>query len=210
MILLPYTDGPLSGTVQPSHLTRTCVTSQISMIAFPATHASDRRFERRQRLARAAECVFANPDLVEAILNGNVGTTTFVACSAVNRTVHTVCRSSDVLLRSVASYCGGLTKATLCGLLALSSADADALPHVVHTRVGGGMYHIYSLDAVQRTLAERGGMLGLRVRIRAADTGRRSESCRRNAPRTGPNRCMWELEERLHAHELRRQRVLPW
>ena len=150
--------------------------------------------------------MFANPDLVEAILNGNVGTTTFVACSAVNRTVHTVCRSSEVLLRSVASYTGGLTKATLCGLLALSSADANALPHVVRNRVGGGVYYLYSLDAVQRTLAERGGMLGLRMRIRAADTGRRSESCRRNALQT---RCMWELEERLHARDLRRQRGLP-
>lgn len=177
------------------------------MIGFPATHESERRFERRQRLAVAAECVFANPDLVHLILNGSAGPATFVACSAVNRTVHTVCRSSDSLVRSVALYCGGLTKATMCGLFALSDAEANALPHVLRRRVGGGMYCLFGPEAVERVLADLGGMVGVRQRMRAAVEGRGVESSRSASRRTGLHRCSWEQEERLHESEVRRRRA---
>ena len=63
--------------------------------------------------------MFGNADIVFCILQGNVGPSTYVACSALNKTVNQLCRSSDELLRGVALYCGGLTKAVFCGLFAV-------------------------------------------------------------------------------------------
>lgn len=127
----------------------------------------------RQRVGALAEEVFASPDLVEQIMHGNVGPSTFVAMSRVNRTAHEVCRSSAPLLRTVALYSGALTKAAFCGLFGLSSADAAKLPH---TRRGRA--HLYGELAVELALTGPDAMRRIQAAQRERAAAVRSQAHR--------------------------------
>ena len=177
------------------------------MLGLPALRPGERRAERRARVALAVEEVFCNSDLVLTILKDNVGLSTFVACSAVNRMTRALCRSSEALLRSVALYCGGLTKSALCGLLALPWAEASAIPHEVRHRYGGGVFCLYGKDALENVLGERGGMKGVLERTRArADHAACSHAFGVLSCAASPRRPLraWELEERLHRSKSQR------
>lgn len=141
--------------------------------------------------------MFENADIVFCILHGNVGPSTYVACSALNKTTRLLCRSSEELLRGVALYCGGLTKTVFCGLLAVGWQDAAVLPHSKHARWKGGVYCVYGAEAVETVLCEHGGMCALqdRRRVRAPAVGRTKVACGYHEKRALRS---WELEERLH------------
>ena len=94
------------------------------MIGLSALCPGERRSDRRERAAALAEAVFGNADVMFCVLNGNVGTSTYVACAAVNKACLHLCDFSEELLRSVALYCGGLTKTVFCGLFAVTWTDA--------------------------------------------------------------------------------------
>ena len=107
-------------------------------------------------MAAAADAVFGNADIVFCILNGNVGPSTYTACAALNKTASHLCRSSEQLLRSVALYCGGLTKTVFCDLFAMRGDEAAVLPHCTHVRWKGGVYCMYGADAVDPRSHARG------------------------------------------------------
>lgn len=56
------------------------------------------------RLGALADAVFTQPELVELMLVGKVGISTYVVASEINRTFHQVCRTSLPLLRSVGEF----------------------------------------------------------------------------------------------------------
>lgn len=148
-------------------------------------------------MAALADAVFGNVDIVFCILHGNIGPSTYVACSALNKTASLLCRSSEELLRGVAMYCGGLTKTAFCGLLAVRWHDAAVLPHSRHGRWRGGVYCVYGADAVEIVLCRHGGMCALRGRRRlcALAAGKTRDGCGYQEKRVLR---AWELEEQLH------------
>ena len=167
------------------------------MLGLPALRPGERRRDSRARLAAAADAVFGNADIVFCILHGNVGPSTYVACSALNKTASLLCRSSEELLQGVALYCGGLTKTLFCGLLAVGWQDASVLPHSKHARWKGGMYCVYGTDAVETVLHEHGGMCALRDRRRLcalAGDGTKAACWYKGGKRALRS---WELEEKL-------------
>ena len=172
------------------------------MLGLPALRPGERRSERRVRLAAAADAVFGNADIVFCILHGNVGTSTYAVCSALNKTASLLCHSSEALLRGVALYRGGLTKTLFCGLFAVGWQDAAVLPHSKHARWKGGAYCVYGADAVETVLREHGGMCALRDRRRlcALAAGRTKTACGHQEKRALR---AWELEEQLHRRAVR-------
>lgn len=154
--------------------------------------------KRRRREAVTAE-VLSNTDLVACILQFNVGLSTFASASAVSRAWLQACRSDEGVLRSVALYQGGLTKAALMRLFALPSHDADALPRTSHARHGGGRFFLYREPAVDALLGAA-GMEAWRCRLRARTQSQGSPSLMRPLrPRYSPRRAPWQEEDRLHA-----------
>lgn len=170
------------------------------------------RAEQQARTSALADAVFSNADILQCILSGNVGPSTFVACSAVNRTAHALCRSSTALLRNAALFCGGVTKTTLRGLFAISQAEAASLPHDVRHRAGGGVYCLYRAEAVDAVL-RCGGMVGLRerllCRVRAhalANIELPAPAANQTVGQRSRRRRMrsWQLEEALHRRKVHR------
>ena len=131
-----------------------------------------------QAAVQAKTDALSVPDVVACILSGNVGPNTFVAASRVCKCWHEICRSDGALLRRVALYQGGVTKAVFCGLFALGPRDAAQLPHTCHRRKGGGTFYLYGSDAIDRAL-ELDGMHALRERIarRARSIARGDTRC---------------------------------
>ena len=168
------------------------------MIGLSALCPGERRSDRRERAAALAEAVFGNADVMFCVLNGNVGTSTYVACAAVNKACLHLCRFSEELLRSVALYCAGLTKTVFCGLFAVTWTDAAKLPHSVCARRTGGVYCVYGADAVQAVLCRPGGMHVLRERQRLRLVAVGMTSCVQVACEQRRSLRSWELEERLH------------
>ena len=169
------------------------------MLGLPALRLGERRSDRRARTAAAADAVFGNADIVFCILNGNVGPSTYTACAALNNTASHLCRSSKQLLRSVALYCGGLTKTVFCDLFAMRCDEAAVLPHCTHVRWKGGVYCMYGADAVEAVLCQDSGLRALRERrrLRTLALCMTRDACGYQGGRTLPS---WELEEQLHRH----------
>ena len=143
--------------------------------------------------------VLSNTDLVACILQFNVGPSTFAATSAVSRVWLQACRSDEGVLRSVALYQGGMTKAALMRLFALPSHDADALPRTSHARHGGGRFFLYREPAVD-VLLGAAGMEAWRYRLRARVRLQRSPVLMWPLrPHYSPRRAPWQEEDRLHA-----------
>lgn len=167
------------------------------MLGLPALRLGERRSDRRARTAAAADAVFGNADIVFCILNGNVGPSTYTACAALNNTASHLCRSSEQLLRSVALYCGGLTKTVFCDLFAMRCDEAAVLPHCTHVRWKGGVYCMYGADAVEAVLCQDSGLRALRERrrLRTLALCMTRDACGYQGGRTLPS---WELEEQLH------------
>ena len=154
--------------------------------------------KRRRRAAVTAE-VLSNADLVACILRFNVGPSTFALASVVSRAWLQACRSDEGVLGSVALYTGGLTKAALMRLFALTSHDADALPRTAHARRGGGRYFLYREPAVHALLGAA-GMEAWRCRLR--DRSQSQFPPRLMWPWQPPystRRAPWQEEDRLHA-----------
>jgi hypothetical protein len=113
------------------------------------------RERARERLKIAANLVFGNADLVETILKGNIGPSTFSVASRVNTTCRFVCRTSLPLLRSVALYSShprsdnAMTTTTFRGLFALKASEAAAIPHEDRKR-----YRLYRKGAVDIVLKQ--------------------------------------------------------
>ena len=155
-------------------------------------------FARRRRREAVTAAVLSNADLVACILRGNVGPSTFAAASAVSRAWLQACRADEGVLRSVALYQGGLTKAALMRLFALSSCEADALPHTSHARHGGGCFFLYREPAVDALLGAA-GMEAWRCRLRARAQSQWTPRLAWPLPTRQPRRAPWQEEERLHA-----------
>ena len=155
---------------------------------------------RREHCSSACEKVLSDIDLVALILLGNIGPATFARVGVVCRAWRSVCRTDERVLRGVAAYQGGLTKAGFVRLFALSSKEADAFPRTSHNRHGGGSYFLYKSDAVDEVLAAD-GMSAWRARLlNCSDTSRvakRSSYASLHASLVD----VVEQEERLHARE---------
>lgn len=160
---------------------------------------------RRERTRAVVAAVVQDVDLVGLILAGNIGPSSFTVASQVCKTWLSVCRADERVLRGVAMYQGGLTKGAFMKLFAMSSREADLLPHSTHKRLGGGSYCLYRSDAVDAALAA-GGIKQWRGRL----AFRAANPCIVGIPlQRVPDRCHhnFRLEERLHAEALRRRRV---
>ena len=153
---------------------------------------------KRRRREAATAAVLSNADLVACILRGNVGPSTFAAASMVGRAWLQACRSDEGVLRSVALYQGGLTKAALMCLFALPSRDADALPRTSHARHGGGGFFLYREPAVDALLGAA-GIEAWHCRLRARAQSQWTPPLMWTSPSRQPRRAPWQEEDRLHA-----------
>ena len=174
----------------------------------PANDAADvdgyRAFvARRNRRIAVTNEALGNPDIVACILRGNVGPSTFAVASEVSHVWRTVCRSDATVLRAVALYQGGLTRAKLTHLFAITANEAKALPCSTHARHGGGVYYVYRAPAVDALLSPRGGMKAWRLRLRARAESPWSPFELWPPPPCPARRAHWQEEDRLHAVEAR-------
>ena len=151
-----------------------------------------KRVERRAAATREA---LSNPDILACILRNNVGPSTFAAVSEVCRAWRAVCRSDPTVLRAVALYQGGLTRAKLVHLFAITQNAAKSLPFVAHTRYDGATCYIYSAPAVDALLCNS-GMEAWRIRLQARAG---SPVGLWPPPPRPPRRAHWQEEARLHA-----------
>ena len=95
------------------------------------------------------EDVVENGDLVALILrHANLDPASLVAVGRVCRLWHDVSVRDATLALAAARVAPRLTKSTLMGCLALTSAEADQLPRQVLPRGGGGFMYLYSRDVV--------------------------------------------------------------
>jgi len=154
---------------------------------------------KRRRARAAASAVLSNPDLVACILR-HTGPSTFAVASQVCHAWLVACRYDESVLRAVALYQGGLNKAKLTHLFAISWREADALPRTKHARAGGGAYFVYREPAVD-SLLSRGGMAAWRQRLRARAESPWSPFVLWPTPPCPPRRAPWQEEERLHLLE---------
>jgi hypothetical protein len=153
---------------------------------------------RRRRRVAATNAALSNPDIVACILRGNVGPSTFAVASEVCRAWLAVCRSDATVLRDVAMFQGGLTKAKLKHLFAISDRAADALPRTLHARHGGDTYQLYRAPAVDKLLGAD-GMAAWRLRLRERAASQWSPFLLWPPPACPPRRAHWQEEARLHA-----------
>ena len=158
----------------------------------------------RRRWCAAVGAVVSDDDLVALILSQGIGPASFGAASLVCKSWLCACRSDERVLRGVARYQGGLTKGAFMKLFAITSKEADALPHSLHKRYGGGTYFLYRDNAVDAGLSV-GGMeewqrrLHLRAESPYVGGWPQSSDCFRLAARR---------EERLHDQAVRRQALV--
>ena len=158
----------------------------------------------KRRWCAAVDAVVSDDDLVALILSQGVGPTSFAAASLVCKSWLRACRSDERVLRGVARYQGGLTKGAFMKLFAITSKEADALPHSLHKRYGGGTYFLYRDNAVDAVLSV-GGMeewqrrLHLRAESPYVVGWPQSSDCFRLAAMR---------EERLHDQAVRRRALV--
>ena len=160
----------------------------------------DAQLARQRRREAAWDAVFTNTDLVAHILRGHIGPSTLAAVSEVCHAWRAVCRTDERLLRSVALYQGGMTKAKLVHLFALPSRQANALPHSMHARKGGGLYLLFHAPAIDELLGPA-GMQAWRQRLQSRAM---SPWNYWTPPAPPPRRTPWQEEERLHRLAARR------
>ena len=152
---------------------------------------------RKRRVAVMNEAL-SNPDVLACILRGNVGPSTFAVVSEVSRGWRAVCRSDVTVLRAVALYQGGLTRAKLVHLFAIAWNEARNLPCTGHLRHGGGTYYIYRASAVDALLGPS-GMDAWRLRLYARAESPGSPFKLFPPPPYQRRRARWQEEARLHA-----------
>ena len=151
--------------------------------------------KRVERRVAATGEVLSNPDILACILRDNVGPSTFAVVSEVCRAWRDVCRSDPTVLRSVALYQGGLTRAKLLHLFAITQNAAKSLPYIAHTRYDGAIYYVYSAPAIDRLLCNS-GMEAWRIRLQVRAS---SQVGLWPPPPRPPRRAHWQEEARLHA-----------
>lgn len=151
---------------------------------------------RRQRRVAVINEALSNPDIVACILRGNVGPSTFAVASEVSRVWLGVCRSDETVLRAVALFQGGLTKAKLIHLFA--TREVDALPRTQHALARGGAYYLYRAPAIDMLLGAD-GMSAWRRRMRERADSPWCPFMLWPPPPPPPRRAPCQEEERLHA-----------
>ena len=106
-----------------------------------------------------------NADLVAAILaHVDLDPWTFVMCGRVARAWRQACRSHISLLSKAARGWPFLTKGVFCGLLGLTSAEADVVPRGMRAHKTGLMY-MYGNSAIDAALDIVGGLGGWEARL---------------------------------------------
>ena len=112
------------------------------------------------------EDVMANDDLVGLILqHAPLTPQMFVAVSRVSKAWRSVCLRDEQVLMKALSRCKYITKGMVMGLVGLTSAEADRLPHRVGMRRDGGLMYQYDPSQVKRALDVKGGMVGRQARL---------------------------------------------
>ena len=150
----------------------------------------------------AVDTVLSSTDLLQRVLSGNVGVTTFVMASRVCRAWRCATTgegASEGMLVEVAGYTGGLIKRDFVGLLAISRKEADAHEHKAKRRMGGGHYHLYSRGTFEAAIRRNGGVHGWRLRL---NLRRLDEPARTKRP--------WEWGKREGEGVVKRRRREDW
>jgi hypothetical protein len=95
--------------------------------------------------------VVENDDLLELILHhAELAPREFVWASRVNRAWHRACLRDGELALQAARRASYLTKRALMGLFALTSGEADKLPHATIGRRDGGIMYSYPAVVVDQ------------------------------------------------------------
>ena len=123
-------------------------------------------------------CVVLESDDLASLVTEHLDHTSIVALGRVSQGVRSALRSAirgaPHLLARAARAAGTLTKTQLTGFLALTSAEADALPRSQYVRLRGpGFYYLYRGVAFDHALAVLGSANEWEARLRAraaADT----------------------------------------
>ena len=118
-----------------------------------------------------ARVVLESVDLASLVAE-HLDPTAIVALGRVSRdvrsSVRSVIRGAPRLLALAARNAGALTKTQLMGFLALTSAEADALPRSQYARLRGrGFYFLYRDDAFDHALAILGSADEWEARLHA-------------------------------------------
>ena len=157
--------------------------------------------DNKRRFASNKEAL-DNPDILACIFR-NLGPSTFADASTICKAWHAVCRTDSTVLRAVALFQGGLTKAKLIHLFALEPDQVFNLPQTRMKRLNGGFYFLFEEPAIDALLGPS-GLAEWRLRLRA-----RAESKKRTKPPARPRkRQHWQEEERLAILKLKASRLL--
>ena len=149
-------------------------------------------------------------ELVQHILLGRVGVSTYAVARQVNKTWAHACKDEE-LLKAIFHYANGLTRTQFRGLLRLTVKQAMWIPNRHCPRRQGGYMIIYRPDDCLEGLREYGGFAAIRERSpippwrQAIREDPNAYGKKGDERKRGTESEPWQHEERLHHRKLLRE-----